>query len=73
MSALPFLQVHLPGYVEDYEALKAKGVDVVACVSVNDAYVMEAWGQQQNATGKVRMLADTSGEFTNVRIVCIIV
>ena len=64
--------MHLPGYVEDYEALKAKGVDVVACVSVNDAYVMEAWGRQQNATGKVRMLADTSGEFTNVRIVCII-
>lgn len=58
-------KVHLPGYVDDYEMLKSKGVDVIACISVNDAYVMEAWGNSQNATGKIRLLADASGKFTN--------
>jgi len=57
-------QTHLPGYVEDYDQIKAKGVDVIACVSVNDAFVMEAWGESQGAKGKIRMLADTTGEFT---------
>jgi peroxiredoxin len=54
---------HLPGFVEQAEALKAKGVDTVACISVNDAFVMDAWGKAQNATGKVLMLADGNGDF----------
>lgn len=57
-------KTHLPGYVDQADALKAKGVEVIACVSVNDPFVMEAWGKDHNATGKVRMLADPSGEFT---------
>ena len=59
-------QTHLPGYVDNFDVLKSKGVEVVACVSVNDAFVMDAWGKSQGATGKIRMLADTSGEFTKV-------
>ena len=61
------VQTHLPGYVDDYDVLKSKGVEVIACVSVNDAFVMDAWGKSQGATGKIRMLADTSGEFTKVQ------
>jgi len=53
---------HLPGYVEALPALKAKGVDEVWCVSVNDGYVMAAWGREQNAIGKVRMLGDGNAE-----------
>lgn len=53
---------HVPGYVEQLDALRAKGVDEVWCVSVNDGYVMAAWGRDQHATGKVRMLGDGSGE-----------
>ena len=64
-------QTHLPGYVEDYEKIKAKGVDIIACVSVNDAFVMEAWGESKGATGKVRMLADPAGEFTKVRLLLV--
>lgn len=60
-------QTHLPGYVEDYEKLKAKGVEVIACISVNDAFVMAAWGEANRAEGKIRMLADTNGTFTKVR------
>jgi peroxiredoxin (alkyl hydroperoxide reductase subunit C) len=55
---------HLPGYIEKYDALKGKGFDLIACLSVNDAFVMGAWGDQQQAGGKVMMLADGSGEFT---------
>jgi peroxiredoxin len=55
---------HVPGFVQNYEALKAKGVDTIACVSVNDAFVMGAWGKDQGAGDKVRMLADGNGEFT---------
>jgi glutaredoxin/glutathione-dependent peroxiredoxin len=55
---------HLPGYVEKLGALKAKGVDEVWCVSVNDGYVMAAWGREHDAIGKVRMLGDGSGELT---------
>lgn len=55
---------HLPGYIEKAEDLKAAGAEVVACVSVNDAFVMKAWGQQQKAEGKVRMLADAKCELT---------
>ena len=54
--------VHLPGYVQNRDALKAKGVETIACVSVNDPWVMDAWGKAQGADGIV-MLAD-SGEFT---------
>jgi glutaredoxin/glutathione-dependent peroxiredoxin len=55
---------HLPGFIQRYEALKAKGVDAVACLSVNDAFVMGAWGTQQGAGDKVMMLADGNGDFT---------
>jgi peroxiredoxin len=54
---------HVPGYVQHFEALKAKGVDEVWCVSVNDAFVMGAWGRDQKSGGKVRMMADGSAEF----------
>lgn len=57
-------KTHLPGYVDDFEKYKAKGVDVIACVSVNDPFVMAAWGESAKAEGKVRMLADTRAEFT---------
>src|SRR5580700_5298939 len=55
---------HVPGFVQNAEALKAKGVDTIACLSVNDAFVMGAWGKDQGAGDKVRMLADGNGEFT---------
>ncbi len=55
---------HVPGFVQNYETLKAKGVDEIACLSVNDAFVMGAWGRDQKADGKVHMLADGNGDFT---------
>lgn len=55
---------HLPGYVADADKLHAKGVEVIACVSVNDAFVMGAWGNAHHADGKVRMLADPLATFT---------
>lgn len=55
---------HLPGYLERYDDLKAKGVDEIWCVAVNDAFVMGAWGRDQDVRGRIRMLADGSGEFT---------
>ncbi|MBT3305097.1 MAG: peroxiredoxin [Alphaproteobacteria bacterium] len=54
---------HLPGYVQNADALKAKGVDDIICVSVNDAFVMAAWGKDQGVGDKVRMVADGSAEF----------
>ena len=54
---------HVPGYVEKAEELKKAGVDEVWCVSVNDAFVMGAWARDQKTDGKVRMLADGSGDF----------
>ncbi len=54
---------HLPGFVEKAEEFRGKGVDEVACVAVNDAFVMQAWGAQAGAEGKVTMLADGNGEF----------
>jgi peroxiredoxin len=55
---------HLPGYVQQAEAFKAAGVDEIWCVSVNDPFVMGAWGREQQTGGKVRMMADGSGDFT---------
>lgn len=55
---------HLPGFVEKADEIHAKGVDTIACMAVNDAYVMGAWGNQQKADGKVLMLADGNGDFT---------
>ena len=54
----------MPGYVQHADAIKAKGIDTIACVSVNDAFVMGAWGKDQNVGDKVMMLADGSAEFT---------
>ena len=55
---------HLPGYVAELGALKAKGIDLVACLSVNDAFVMKAWAEQHDALGKIVMLADGAGAYS---------
>ncbi len=55
---------HLPGFVEKAAEITAKGVDTIACLSVNDAFVMGAWGKAQNAEGKVLLLADGNADFT---------
>ena len=55
---------HVPSFLATYDRLKAKGVDTIACMSVNDAFVMGAWGRDQHADGKVRMLADGSAAYT---------
>lgn len=55
---------HVPGFVQHIDALKAKGVDLVACISVNDAFVMGAWSRDQGSAGKVTMVADGNGDFT---------
>ncbi|WP_428774363.1 peroxiredoxin [Vibrio sp.] len=55
-------EAHLPGYVALADQLKAKGVDMIACIAVNDAFVMHAWGEAQNAN-EIRMLADGDGSF----------
>lgn len=55
---------HLPGFVEKAGEIKAKGVDVIACIAVNDAFVMKAWGKAQNTDGKVEMLADGNADYT---------
>ena len=54
---------HLPGFVEKADEIRAKGVDAIACVSVNDAFVMHAWGVAQGVGDKVLMLADGNGDF----------
>lgn len=54
---------HLPGFVQHADALKAKGVDTIACMSVNDVFVMDAWGKDQSTGDKVLMLADGNGDF----------
>jgi peroxiredoxin len=56
---------HVPGFVQHADEIKAKGVDAIACVSVNDAFVMNAWGKDQNAGDKVLMLADGNADFTD--------
>jgi len=55
---------HVPSYLAQLDALKAKGVNEVWCVAVNDGYVMQAWGKQEKASGKIRMLGDGSGLWT---------
>ena len=55
---------HLPGYVELADKIKAKGVDTIACVSVNDVFVMGAWGKHSNVGDKIALLADGNGDFT---------
>ena len=55
---------HVPGYVKHAAELKAKGVDEIWCISVNDAFVMGAWGRDQKAIGTVRMMADGNGDFS---------
>ena len=55
---------HVPGFVKNADAIKAKGVDTIACLSVNDAFVMGAWGKDQGVGDKVAMLADGSAELT---------
>ena len=54
---------HLPGFVEQAEALKAEGVDTVACMAVNDVFVMDAWGKDRGVGDKVLMLADGNGDY----------
>lgn len=55
---------HLPGFVEKAGEIRGKGVDAIACLSVNDAFVMKAWGKAQSTDGKVDMVADGNGEYT---------
>jgi peroxiredoxin len=55
---------HVPGYVEHAAAFSAKGVDEIWCISVNDAFVMGAWGRDQKSTGIVRMMADGNADFS---------
>ena len=55
---------HLPGFVQNADTIKGKGVDTIACLSVNDAFVMNAWGKDQKVGDKVMMLADGNGEFS---------
>jgi len=54
---------HLPGFIKEVDAIKAKGVDTIACTSVNDVHVMNAWGRSSGADGKILMLADGNGSF----------
>ena len=56
---------HVPGFVAEADKFKAKGVDTIACISVNDAFVMGAWGKDQKSGDKVMMLGDGAAEFTN--------
>jgi peroxiredoxin len=54
---------HVPSYLQQFDALKAKGVDEIWCLAVNDAFVMGAWGREQKVGGKVRMMADGSADY----------
>ncbi|MEC9178809.1 MAG: peroxiredoxin, partial [Pseudomonadota bacterium] len=55
---------HMPGYVQHAASIREKGVDTIVCVSVNDAFVMDAWGKDQGAGGNIMMVGDGNGEFT---------
>lgn len=54
---------HLPSFINNFDQLKAKGVDTIACMAVNDVFVMKAWGESAKAAGKVQMLADGNGDY----------
>jgi peroxiredoxin len=56
---------HLPGYIEKADAIRAKGVDTIACMAVNDTFVMDAWGKDRKAGDKVLMLSDGNGAYTS--------
>ena len=56
---------HLPGFIEQADAIKAKGVDDIICMSVNDAFVMDAWGKDRGAGDKVRLIADGNADLAN--------
>jgi len=55
---------HLPGFLSQFEAIKAKGIDTIACMAVNDVFVMNAWGKASNVGAKVLMLADGNGDYS---------
>ncbi len=55
---------HLPSYLQNYDKIKAQGVDTIACMAVNDAFVMGAWGKDKGVGDKIKMLADGNGEYT---------
>ena len=55
---------HLPGFIEHAQAFKAKGIDTIACVAVNDPFVLSAWEKSRDIEGKIEMLSDGNGEFT---------
>ncbi|SRR5690606_92965 len=55
---------HMPGFVEMADAIKAKGVDMIACVSTNDVFVLDAWAEQTGAKGKIQLLSDGNADFT---------
>jgi peroxiredoxin len=57
-------KLHMPGFVADADAVKAKGVDKIVCVSINDAWVMDAWGKDQGVGDNITLLADGNGDFT---------
>lgn len=57
---------HVPGFTSNIEQLKGKGIDAIACLSVNDAFVMQAWGRDLQTDGKVEMIADGNGDFTRL-------
>jgi peroxiredoxin len=58
-------ELHMPGFVADAEAVKAKGVDKIVCIAINDAWVMDAWGKDQGVGDKVTLLADGNGDFAD--------
>ncbi|KAG5310873.1 PREDICTED: peroxiredoxin-5, mitochondrial [Acromyrmex echinatior] len=58
-------KTHLPGYIVKADEFKSKGISEIFCISVNDPFVMAAWGKEHGATGKIRMLADPKAEFTD--------
>lgn len=64
-------QEHLPGFINHADELKAKGVDSIACVSVNDPFVMQAWAKDHNVSNNVMMLCDPGVEFTNAVGLCL--
>ena len=55
---------HLPSYLKNFDKIKAQGVDTIACMAVNDAFVMDAWGKDRGVGDKIKMLADGNGEYT---------